>query len=308
MRWNRVLSTSQLAWVYFLAEDHGTDENVNRLQNLARALPYVRNATLLDMSRQPFVDPIVEWSREECNAFAPLLTQNCVHLQILRLGAEMIHMVCHNWNDAASWEWLNGLTRLQSLSVANIGLDANYAGDVLEVAMKSTCLMSLDMEGNDIDDLMAILNTENAEHFRLPVLNLGYCNFGWSTTRILNQVLSDETKQRSVRAVAHLLTQYTSLTKLGLRGNEYSDPHGKAVAQALRTVTNLTELDLLHHNISFEVQDEIRQAWAAWPPRQGTGLILDQVDLPEFSWEQLYAGPFQAETDAGAGPLVEDME
>ena len=302
LRWNRFWSTVHAdytfeRWVYFTDEEDA-EQYQNVCRNITAALDYMPNTRVMDMSRGPFMRPVVQWSLEDSNAFAPLLAQKCVGLQELRLGAAMLHMVCRDSNDAAYWTWLHDLTHLHTLCLEGIGLSSTTGGDVLKVAMKSTSLTSLSMDHNPIGDLGAILEVEAEGDFRLQDLSLGYCDFGWL-------VLTEDFTLRSVDAVTHLMTQYTSLTKLNLRGNQYSDPHGKAIAKALRTVTNLTQLDLLEHNISFEVQDEIRAAWNAYPPRQDSGIIIDHIDLPNFQWDMVFPAPFPAE---GPAAHIEDAD
>ena len=69
-----------------------------------------------------------------------------------------------------------------------------------------------------------------------------------------------------------LLTEYTVLTELDLSCNNYGDTQGCAIAEDLRVITSLTQLDLTHNYITADVKQEIRGAWA---PRKSENLLLD---------------------------------
>jgi len=304
LRWNRLWCATLAGypferWMYLVEEDD-VMQIAEVYRNISGALDYMPNVRMLDMSRGPELQPVVMWTVEECTAFAPLLAQKCGRLRELRLGAAMLEMVRWDWADAEHWRWLRDLPHLHTLALEGVGLSSTTGGDVLRVAMTSTSLTRLSLDHNVIGDLAAILDAEGGEEFRLQDLSLGYCGFGWPTARALSPVPPEAVQQRSADALTQLMTQYTSLTKLNLRGNEYSDRHGQAIATALRTVTSLTHLDLLEHNMSFEVQDEIRAAWNAGPGRSADGIIIDTADLPNFQWEILFPPPFAPSAAAGS--------
>ncbi len=305
VRWNRLWCATLAEypferWMYLVEEDDAL-QIAEVYRNISGALDYMPNVRMLDMSRGPELQPVLMWSVEECTAFAPLLAQKCVRLRELRLGAAMLEMVRGAWMDAEHWRWLRDLPQLHTLALEGVGLSSTTGGDVLRVAMTSTSLTRLSMDHNVIGDLSAILDAEGGEEFRLQDLSLGYCGSVWPTARALSPVPPEAVQKRSADALTQLMTQYTSLTKLNLRGNEYSDRHGQTIAKALRTVTNLTHLDLLEHNMSFEVQDEIRAAWNADPGRSGDGIIIDTADLPNFQWKILFPPSFAAAGGAATG-------
>ena len=206
------------------------------------------------------------------------LTTNCICLEELRLNDAMRNVVVCKWDDWEYWAWLEKLSNLRTLSLIRMGIDRAIAFDVLTVAMTCTTLTELIMDGNPIDDLDGILvdNQDLYKPFHLPSLSLSGCGFGgWDDT--------DEVNERySAEAVFRLLTEYTSLTSLDLRNNQYGDIHGTSIADALRINTSLTKLDLAFNWIADDVK---HQMLAAWLPRKAENLVLDARNEDDSSMD-----------------------
>ena len=268
LRWNRLWWTAgvlQRTGTNIIVHCHEDDtaNYQNSFTNLVGLLDFIPNVRILDMSRGPIHEPVVQWSRQESDAFALLLGQKCVFIEDLTLGAAMLPMVCWRRDDAQYWSWMNNLP-LRCLTLINIGLSWYTAGDVLSVAWRKTSLTALHMDANPISDLGDILNDDVRGlpyYVGLDCLSLSSCGLG----KPENFGGGEAVVQRSIDSVARLITTYTRLRTLHLNNNEYSDPHGKAIAQALRTSTSLTCLELYDNNFSPEVMQEIRGAWTAHP-------------------------------------------
>jgi len=206
------------------------------------------------------------------------LTKNCICLKELRLNAAMLEVVAGAWDDDKRWDWLDKLTTLRTLSLIDMEISRHVGFNVLTVAMASTTLTELIMDGNPIDDLDSILvvNQHMDKPFVLPSLSLSGCGFGgWDDT--------DEDKQRySADGVFRLLTEYTSITSLDLRNNQFGDIQGTAIADALRINTGLTKLDLALNWITDDVKPEIRKAWQ---PRKAEDLVLDVDEEDDSSMD-----------------------
>lgn len=266
--------------VQFLPE-MDMDGYLGTARNVIGGLKYMPNVIKLDLSELKIIGDdgheIVRydwftgeydrnyWTEFDTNDFLTELVKNCVVLEDLQLGMMLRDMLLSSWYETEDWEWVDALPNLRTLSALDMQLDLDVAENVMHVVSQHTTLTELNMDHNNICNLRYIL----PDSFNLASLSLSGCGLGgWDDT-------DEDMLTVSVKGVFRLLTEYTSLIELNLGANMYGDMQGKAIANALRSNTSLTKLDLRDNEICSEVREQIANAWK---PRKAENLLLDEED------------------------------
>lgn len=128
---------------------------------------------------------------------------------------------------------LNNLAALQELSLASCGLNFSRQERLLRAFLGLSTLTSLDLKGNKVGDpgaevLAEVLRTRGADS-ALVTLNLSRAEVG----------------DKGARHLAPMLEQSCSLTTLVMSDNPLQLPGRKALLQALRNNTSLTDFAML---------------------------------------------------------------
>lgn len=263
--------------VQFLPE-MDMDGYLGTARNVIAGLKYMPNVIRLDLSELKIIGDdgheIVKydwftgeydrnyWTELDTNDFLDELVQNCVVLEDLQLGMMLRDILISSWDETEDWKWVDALPNLRTLSALDMQIDLDVAENVMNVVSQHTTLTELNLDNNNICNLLYIL----PDSFNLASLSLSGCELAGG----FNEDMTDV----SVKGVSKLLTQYPSLVYLDLGGNQYCD-EGEAIANALRSNTSLTKLDLRDNEICSAVREQIANAWK---PRRAENLLLDEED------------------------------
>lgn len=263
--------------VQFLPE-MDMDGYLGTARNVIGCLRYMPNVIKLDLSELKIIGDdgheIVKydwftgeydrnyWTELDTNDFLDELVQNCVVLEDLQLGMMLRDILISSWDETEDWKWVDALPNLRTLSALDMQIDLDVAENVMNVVSQHTTLTELNLDNNNICNLLYIL----PDSFNLASLSLSGCELAGG----FNEDMTDV----SVKGVSKLLTQYPSLVYLDLGGNQYCD-EGEAIANALRSNTSLTKLDLRDNEICSAVREQIANAWK---PRKAENLLLDEED------------------------------
>ena len=263
--------------VQFLPE-MDMDGYLGTARNVIGGLKYMPNVIKLDLSELKIIGDdgheIVRydwftgeydrnyWTELDTNDFLDELVKNCVVLEDLQLGMMLRDMLLSSWDETEDWKWVDALPNLHTLSALDMQIDLDVAANVMNVVSQYTTLTELNLDNNNICNLLYIL----PDSFNLASLSLSGCELAGG----FNEDMTDV----SVKGVSKLLTQYPSLVYLDLGGNQYCD-EGEAIANALRSNTSLTKLDLRDNEICSAVREQIANAWK---PRKAENLLLDEED------------------------------
>ena len=306
LRWNRdkcvELRLDRVRLLVNFVQETDTAAYLMTAHNVINALQYMPNVKTLDFSGLRVIcdtereavstnhEVDVYWSNEYASSeayvkfgkdayfqvevipwflvrqFLDELTLHCTGVEKMYLTAAMVGVVMRVYDDPVpAYAWLGTLTNLRTLSLVGMEINSEIACDILTEAMKSTSLTELNMDDNPIDNMLSML-VKDTSNFRLPILRLSGCGFGgWDD--------DDDLQDASADAVFDLLTMYTTLAELDLGANMYGDIQGLSIAEALRSITNLTKLDLRDNYVTADVKQDIR---AAWQPRLPQNLLLDE--------------------------------
>lgn len=248
-RWTEELKNEQNACVVALDEPQS-------MQHVVDAMKTVLGVSELDLSRlAPYELPRQQMAARRFYFSAAVFWED---LERLRVGRVCLNM--DNGPDArGKWDVeylidaIPSFNMLRTLELPGLELASSEAWDILDACKRCPTLRELDLSDNSLHELSDVVEHENVV-CRLESLDLGANALGEQDD---DSVGSDLTCD----ALTALVTQYTSLRKLGLSSNAMGNREGRTVAAALLHCTHLRELRLGGNYWDEGVDEQIRAAW-----------------------------------------------
>ncbi len=177
----------------------------------------------------------------------------CLHVGRVCLNMDNGPDARGKWDVEYLIDAIPSFNNLRELYLPGLELGSSEAWDIIDACKRCTTLRELDLSDNSLHELSDVVEHENVV-CRFESLDLGANALGEQDDDSVGGDLTCD-------ALTALVTQYTSLRKLGLSSNAMGNREGRTVAAALLHCTHLRELRLGGNYWDEGVDEQIRAAW-----------------------------------------------